>query len=741
MRKKAIYRLGAYVLMTQMFLVNILPCHASEIGTGAYPVGSASETEPPTPPAPSITSVSVSPVSTVVSKSSSYAFVASVAGQNDYSREVAWSVHGQTSQNTFIDGSGILHVGSDETSSSLIVKATSKQDGSYSATALATLQTSNYSIQVKASPDNGGNVYGGGTVKEGGYAVLTAAPNSGFAFEGWFLNNNKVSENTQYTVENIHSDAVYIANFRSDNCQINISVNDSNAGTATESRTVKYGENMVLEARAKTGYRFDGWMENGTTVSTDSRWQLNNITGSRNLTAMFSKIQYTLTLNSWPASTGTVSGQGSYDEGTDIKIKAVPMSGYRFASWSENGNVISTDPEYSVDDISRDMFLVATFEKAQTKTYSITAQVSANGKIVPEGKSTVSEGSSMSYVIMPQDGYIINAVYVDGKSVGAVTSYSFSDVRQDHSISADFVIKPGGHEGDSAQTEKSDGKDKTDKTDGDSPSDKAGQDTQGEDMEGLTGALQTLGVSVQEAEQLIETNNDMDLLAEAVGTGDLQVVVHNDFAETKQATSRGGFDDNPSVKNLKVIWDKVLTKEEKMEMLRGDVPIVINFSVDDTDGEESQETVEAFAQNKLPGMTIGRYFEVRLTKAGQGDAQEIRELPETVEVVLNIPKHLQAENCEFYILGLHIKEDGSQDFAQLLDEDDDPDTITFSTDRFSPYAIAYIDWPAEKTEDAEVAGDHADDNGIVSVIAIMAVAIALVVTFWLVWRVVRRKRR
>lgn len=709
MGKKIIYCLGAYVLMVQLFLINDLPCYASEIGTGAYPAENTSQAEPP---APAITSVSVSPVSTVVSKNSSYAFVASVAGQNDYSREVAWSVHGQTSQNTFIDGSGILHVGSDESSSSLIVKATSKQDSSYSATALATVQTSSYSIQVKASPDNGGSVYGGGTVKEGGYAVLTAAPYSGFVFEGWFLENNKVSDNTQYTVENIHSDAVYTANFRSDNCQINVSVNDGNAGTATESRTVKYGENMVLEARAKAGYRFDGWMENGTTVSTDSRWQLNNITGSRNLTAMFSRIQYTLTLNGWPASTGTVSGQGTYDEGSDIKIKAVPMNGYRFVSWSDNGDVVSTDPEYSVEDISRDMFLLATFEKVRNNTYSITAQVSANGKIVPEGNSIVPEGSSMSYVIMPQEGYMVNAVYVDGRSVGAVTSYRFADVRQNHSISADFVTKPGESEGDHVQAEEPDGKDKTHEPDEGSPSD-----------------------------QMIESQDDTELLTGAIETGNLQVTVHNDFADTKQATSRGGFDENTSVANLKVIWDKVLTKEEKMEMLQGEVPIAIQFSVDDTDGEETRETVEAFAQSKLPGMTIGRYFEVRLTKSVQGDVQVLQELPEAVKVVLNVPKHLQAENREFYILRLHTKEDGSQEFAQLLDEDEDPDTITFSTDRFSPYAIAYIDWPAEK---AEATGDTADgtvDNGIVSVIAIMVVALALVTTFGLLWYVFKKRRR
>lgn len=727
MRKKAIYRLGTCILMVQLFMTYMVPCHASEIGSGAYPISDASVLEQSSPPASSISSVSISPGTTIVSKGSSYAFVAFVTGQNDYSREVSWSIHGQTSQNTYIDGSGILHVGSDENSSSLIVKAVSRQDSNYSATALATVQTASYSVQVKASPDHGGSVSGGGSVKEGGSVVITAAPYNGFTFGGWLLNGSKVSDYTQYTVENIHNDSVYIADFKPADCQINVSVNDSNAGTATESRTVRYGESITLEAVAKNGYQFDSWMENGAIVSTDSRFQLQNITGSRNLTAMFSQIRYDLTLTCWPASTGTVSGQGTYDKGSDVKITAAPADGYRFVSWSENGNVLSTSAEYSIQDISRDMFLLATFEKAQTKTYSITASVaSANGKIVPEGKSTVSEGSGMSYVIMPQDGYMINAVYVDGKSVGAVSSYSFSGVKENHTISAEFVAKPGQSGNDDMA---GDGKEKEDDA---ALSDKTGEDAQTEETEELTGTLQHLNISVQEAEQMIEAEEDAALMKGALESGDLKVTVQNDFVDIAKEAS--------SVTNLEAAARSLLTKEEKLEMLQGNDSIVISLSIDDTDGEESQLTKDAFEKQKLPGLVIGRYFEVRLTKSGNNERQAVSELAEELKVVINVPKQLQADGRKFYILRLHTNADGSQEYAQLSDEDENPETITFSTDRFSPYAIAYMDLPSEDAPEPETTENTDDGKGIVSVIVIMAVAIAAVITIWLVWYLVRRKK-
>lgn len=725
MKKKAGYRLGAYILIMQMLLANSLPCYASEVGAEAQQ-----------PPASAITSVSVSPATTVVSRNSSYGFVASVTGRNDYSSEVSWSVHGQTSQNTYIEGNGILHIGSDETSSSLIVKAVSRQDSSYSATALATVQTSNYSIQVKASPDNGGTVNGGGTVREGGYTVLTATPNNGYTFEGWLLNNNKVSSNSQYTVENIHSDGVYIAEFKAAEYRITVNTNNSNAGTVTESKTVKYGENVILEAQTKDGYRFDGWTENGATVSTDSRLQLNNITGDRTLTAMFTQMKYNLSLTCWPASTGTVSGQGVYDKGSNIRIKAVPISGYRFVSWSENGNVISTDPEYSLDNITRDMFLLATFERAQT--YSITASVSSsNGKIVPEGKSAVSEGSGISYVIMPREGYTVGAVYVDGKSVGAVSSYSFSDVKGDHTISADFVTGPEQESGGKTAGDT----DKTDTGEDKASSDEEGEGTQTDGTDKLTGTLQHLDISVQEAERMIAENQDTELLTGAMETGDLKVTVYNDFSDSVGTASDSGLEEVSGVKNLKMMVDDLLTKEEKIEMLQGNVPVIIKFSIDDTDGEESQATVKSFEEKKLPGMTIGHYFEINLAKSEKNETQPIRELPQEVEVQINVPQHLKADNREFYILRLHTKEDGTQEFAQLPDEDDDPDTITFSTDRFSPYAIAYIDWAEKKTEASDVMDDTVKDNGVVYVVVIMAIAIAVVITFWLLWYIGRKKKR
>lgn len=723
MRKRITYCLGAYLLLAQMFFSNILPCHA----------------------APAVTSISISPGTAVVSKGETCAFTAVVSGEDDYSREVAWSVSGQAGRNTFIDGNGVLNVASDETASSLIVKAVSKQDSRYSASALVSLQASSYLIQLRASPENGGAVYGSGAVKEGGYAVLSAVPNMGFVFEGWYLGSDRVSENSQYVVDNIRSDSTYVARFKPASCRVNVTVNDSNGGTATESKTVGYGESVTLEAVAKENYQFDGWMENGSFVGRESKMQLDHVTDSRSFTAVFSRNRFSLSLACSPADAGILSGQGSYQKGSDARIKAEPARGYRFTGWTEDGKTVSTDQEYMVKDISRDMSLVAVFGKEQAKTYTITAAASANGTVTPEGKSTVAEGAWILYAITPQSGYLIENVYVDGKPIGATSSYNFAQVEGNHTISADFAPIPGaGQNGGGAAPGTN--KPAEPMTEPAADADVSGrEDADGErqtvETDRLTGTLQYLNISVKEAERRIAEGDEEELMKGALETGDLQVTVRNDFADTEQETSHNGFYENSGVPNFEIVLAHLLDTEEKMGMLQGNMPVTIDLRIEDANGKETPQVQKAFAEKKLPGMNIGQYFEVYLMVSKNNDTQMVSELPEALRAVINVPAHLKMENRKFYILRLHTKEDGSQDFAQLADEDDNPDTITFSTDQFSPYAIAYIDWQQESGETPAVMEKEPEDRRLKNAAGIVVVFLALAVTVTGILYIAGKKKR
>lgn len=72
----------------------------------------------------------------------------------------------------------------------------------------------------------------------------------------------------------------------------------------------------------------------------------------------------------------------------------------------------------------------------------ITATAGDNGKIAPAaGTITVPKGKSETFTITPDSGYRIKDVLVDGKSVGAVSTYTFENVVDNHTIHATFARK------------------------------------------------------------------------------------------------------------------------------------------------------------------------------------------------------------------------------------------------------------------------------------------------------------
>ena len=69
----------------------------------------------------------------------------------------------------------------------------------------------------------------------------------------------------------------------------------------------------------------------------------------------------------------------------------------------------------------------------------ITATAGEGGTITPSGRVSVKRGGDKSFTITPAAGYIIADLLVDGKSVGAVSEYTFADVDEKHSIDAVFA--------------------------------------------------------------------------------------------------------------------------------------------------------------------------------------------------------------------------------------------------------------------------------------------------------------
>jgi Divergent InlB B-repeat domain/Bacterial Ig domain/Domain of unknown function (DUF5060)/Secretion system C-terminal sorting domain/Carbohydrate binding domain len=73
-----------------------------------------------------------------------------------------------------------------------------------------------------------------------------------------------------------------------------------------------------------------------------------------------------------------------------------------------------------------------------TPTYTITASAGSNGSISPSGSVAVNSGANQSFSFTPNAGYEVAGVTVNGVSQGVLTSYTFSNVTANQSISVSF---------------------------------------------------------------------------------------------------------------------------------------------------------------------------------------------------------------------------------------------------------------------------------------------------------------
>ena len=71
--------------------------------------------------------------------------------------------------------------------------------------------------------------------------------------------------------------------------------------------------------------------------------------------------------------------------------------------------------------------------------YTIKATAGAGGSISPSGNVSVREGRDQTFTITPDKGYAVANVKIDGKSIGAVKSYTFENVSRTHTIEVVFV--------------------------------------------------------------------------------------------------------------------------------------------------------------------------------------------------------------------------------------------------------------------------------------------------------------
>ncbi len=298
--------------------------------------------------------------------------------------------------------------------------------------------TQYYNVSVMANPTNGGTVSGDGAYQLGQSCTVTATPNAGYTFVNWMENGNVVSTNAVYTF-NVTGNHYLTANFQAQpqNYTVSVSANPTNGGTVSGGGTYQQGQSCTVTATPATGFTFLRWTENGSQVSTNASYTF-NVTGNRSLVAQFQAVpqNYTVSVSANPTNGGTVSGGGTYQQGQQCTVHATANTGYTFTNWTENGNVVSTNANYSFT-VTSNRTLVANFT-AQTYTITATANPTNGGTVA--GGGTFNYGQSCTLTATPATGYNFVRWTKNGLQVSTNANYTFN-VTESAALVAQFQLQ------------------------------------------------------------------------------------------------------------------------------------------------------------------------------------------------------------------------------------------------------------------------------------------------------------
>ena len=157
--------------------------------------------------------------------------------------------------------------------------------------------------------------------------------------------------------------------------------------------------------------------------------------------------EFVITATAGENGTITPAGEVVVVEGGSQEFTITANEGYEIEDVKVDGTSVGAVATYTFTEVKANATIEATFKAVVVvpKTYTVTATAGENGTITPSGEVTVEEGKSQAFTITPNEGYQIADVKVDGVSVGAVATYTLSNVKANATITVTFDVVPPTH--------------------------------------------------------------------------------------------------------------------------------------------------------------------------------------------------------------------------------------------------------------------------------------------------------
>lgn len=309
-----------------------------------------------------------------------------------------------------------------------------------------------------------GTLTPGGTISvvPGTSITFTLTLADGYRFVDMRINGNEVPPSETFVVGDITADMnieLWLMKTDMDPEMYVIHAEHNGHGSVTPSDCeVAAGGSVTLTVSPNDGYMVSSVLVNYSEVElSDGKLVLSDIDGNKVVSVTFEEIEYTETVTVSVGDNGTVSPSGSVvvERGEDLELTITPDDGYRIASVILDGTDVTSEVKDSVFILSNVVSGHSVSVSFERIVYAVEISCGVGGSVSPSGDVPVAYGDDLTISIVPNEGYRISKVTMDGEDVtSSVTGQELvlREVKSNHDVTVAFekitytvAVSSGGH--------------------------------------------------------------------------------------------------------------------------------------------------------------------------------------------------------------------------------------------------------------------------------------------------------
>lgn len=203
--------------------------------------------------------------------------------------------------------------------------------------------------------------------------------------------------------------------------------------------TIYEGDSQTFTITPNTNFAIQSVLVDGVSVGAVSTYTFQNVTANHTITVTFRSLIHHITATA-SGTSGNISPYGYVEvmEGQSQTFTITPTGNSAIQAVLVDGNDVGAVTSYTFQNVTANHTIEAVFY--EPGRHQITANVFGPGFITPNGTVSVIEGENQTFEISTIAQSILDSVKIDNVNIGPVTSYTFNNVTEDHTICAYFSL-------------------------------------------------------------------------------------------------------------------------------------------------------------------------------------------------------------------------------------------------------------------------------------------------------------